>query len=548
MKKKIAFLLSLLLSGNLLFAQDRLCVLTDRGSYVSGDLVFCSVFVFDEEGVLSPFSAVSYLELISTDGTAAESKIGLFNGRGCGSFRIPVNTPTGNYRLLAYTARGSISESAAPILSIYNTSSSARVKDGVHVMPSAQDNIPSFHSIAEESPVKISFPATLAPGEKAILTLSGPAADLCISVFHNDGLTHFPASDLSEWTRKSGKSRPVEASGEYEGEIITASVEDLGQRANAAENGVTAYLSTTGAPANAYVGRNVGNDAIQFYTGNIYGDHEIVCEVVSIYGHSAHISLKSPFRNPELQEAIPALSIWPAEQNALLARKASIYTDKGMTLDTLVQFLPKREDMLLSSITPIRYHLDDYNRFSSVRETCTEFVSELSYSRSGGKWTVKMVTRDPASGKRFQVDNILVMMDGVILTDHGILSDFDAMLLEDIDIYPRSIVIGEVPFNGVVNFITKKNYVTALKFPENTRVVDFKGVAYPVSYRGQAPVGEKDLRQVLLWLPAQALTEASPLEIPIQTPSYAGDFIIRIQGLLQDDGSPVSAEYRFSVE
>ena len=98
----LCFALSLLTAR----AQEKLYVATDRGAYISGDRVYFSLFCVDGEGRQSDFSAVSYLELISTDGTVAEAKAGLFGGRGAGSFQIPASAPTGNYLLVAYTATG----------------------------------------------------------------------------------------------------------------------------------------------------------------------------------------------------------------------------------------------------------------------------------------------------------------------------------------------------------------------------------------------------------------------------------------------------------
>ena len=46
------------------------------------------------------------------------------------------------------------------------------------------------------------------------------------------------------------------------------------------------------------------------------------------------------------------------------------------------------------------------------------------------------------------------MMDGVVLSDVDLLLDFDAMLLEDIDIYDQAFLCGKTPFRGLVNFIT----------------------------------------------------------------------------------------------
>ena len=120
------------------FAQDRIYVSTDRQAYLAGEEVFCSLFCVDEKGRRSDFSAVAYVELISADGTASEAKIGLFNGRGAGSFRIPSSTPSGKYRLMAYTARSAASPEDSRILSVYNPFSTERVKDGVLLVPEDQ--------------------------------------------------------------------------------------------------------------------------------------------------------------------------------------------------------------------------------------------------------------------------------------------------------------------------------------------------------------------------------------------------------------------------
>ena len=83
---------------------ERIYVSTDRDVYIAGDAVWCSLTNLDGNGRFSNESAVSYLELVSTDGTVCTAKIGLLEGRGAGSFRIPDTTPTGTYRLVAYTA------------------------------------------------------------------------------------------------------------------------------------------------------------------------------------------------------------------------------------------------------------------------------------------------------------------------------------------------------------------------------------------------------------------------------------------------------------
>lgn len=260
------------------------------------------------------------------------------------------------------------------------------------------------------------------------------------------------------------------------------------------------------------------------------------------------MNLSSPFYHPEAGEDMPLLSISPAQREALVARKAALQAQSALQMDTLVRFLPKRENLLLSGANKVRYHLDDYTRFTSVREICVEFISELQFVHRDNRWRIRMLVNDGASSRTYVQDNILVLMDGVVITDHGILEDFDAMLLEDIDIYKQPVMMGGVTFNGVVNFITKRNYVTALRFPDNVRVIDFKGVSFPVAYPGALPAGTTaDTRQLLYWHPALEIPSEGQARILLKTPSYSGHFRVVVEGW-SSDGKPLRAQYNFTVE
>ena len=544
MKTKRILILLLIALSLTARAQERIYVATDRSAYLAGDRVFCSLFCVGEKGEMSDFSAVSYLELISTDGTAAEAKIGLFNGRGAGSFLIPAATPTGNYILIAYTAASGPDPKGARLVSVFNASSTARVNDGVRIVPKSDWKAPVT---AEKSNplLSISAPKQAPAGSRMNLTLNAPAgSDLVLTVSHDDALVPDDGKSLESFLGFK-KATPGSRKGEYEGEIILAQVEGLDRAALQGDEQVTAFLSSAGDPSNVFIGRSDTDGQIRFFTSNIYGNRELVCEVVSMSGQSCHISFSSPFLHPDAG-TLPALSLSAAQQDALEARKAALKAEAGMeSMDTLLRFLPKREDLLLAGIPVIRYHLDDYTRFPTVREICTEFIPELQFVRRDGRWRIRMTMEDATSSRKFQLDNILVLMDGVVLTDHGMLEDFDALLLEDVDIYRQSVTLGEISYNGVVNFVSKKNYVTALHFPENVRVVDYMGVSYPVAYPGETLPKGKDIRQLLYWNPALEVPEEG-CSIPLQLPSYSGAFRITAEGWTPD-GTPISATVRFNT-
>ena len=330
---------------------------------------------------------------------------------------------------------------------------------------------------------------------------------------------------------------------EYDGEIVTARL--LGARAES--DYTEATLSTAGDPASLYIGRADGTDIIRYHTSNIYGNREIVSEVSQLDRKEGYIDFESPFIHPEAG-TLPKLLLSPVQRQDLVSRKAALRAEKNLRIDTLTTFMTRRKDLLLESVDHRRYHLDDYNRFPSVREVLVEIIPELSLRRVKDVWQLQLVVSDAVQSRFDRTGSILVMMDGVVLSDLDLLLGFDAMLLEDVDIYLQSFVCGKVAYHGLVNFITKKNYVTALHFPANVRVVDFQGVAYPVAYNGAVPEGEgQDLRQLLYWHPVLNLDAGSDYRIEIHTPGYAGRFKAVAEGFTED-GKPVYQEFAFEVE
>ena len=544
-----------ILQGAAAVPVERIYVSTDREVYVAGDAVWCSLTCLDGNGRFSNESAVSYLELVSEAGTACTAKIGLLEGRGAGSFRIPVTAPTGTYRLVAYTAVNAGEEgtpwmAGSRLLTVFNTTSAARVPDGVEILDEpAYESLPQPEA-APQGALQLSARTRLPKGAPAALVLSngGSRASVSLSVRHEDDLRpaaqeNSPESFLKALpadVRLRPGANPVT---EYDGEIVTARL--LGARAES--DYTEATLSTAGDPASLYIGRADGTDIIRYHTSNIYGNREIVSEVSQLDRKEGYIDFESPFIHPEAG-TLPKLLLSPVQRQDLVSRKAALRAEKNLRIDTLTTFMTRRKDLLLESVDHRRYHLDDYNRFPSVREVLVEIIPELSLRRVKDVWQLQLVVSDAVQSRFDRTGSILVMMDGVVLSDLDLLLDFDAMLLEDVDIYLQSFVCGKVAYHGLVNFITKKNYVTALHFPANVRVVDFQGVAYPVAYNGAVPEGEgQDLRQLLYWHPVLNLDAGSDYRIEIHTPGYAGRFKAVAEGFTED-GKPVYQEFAFEVE
>jgi len=85
--------------------QEKVFVHTDKGSYLTGEIVWFKVYVVN--GVNNQplgLSKVVYVDVLDdSQNPLLQAKIALHNGKGSGSLYIPVTASTGNYRFRAYT-------------------------------------------------------------------------------------------------------------------------------------------------------------------------------------------------------------------------------------------------------------------------------------------------------------------------------------------------------------------------------------------------------------------------------------------------------------
>ena len=140
------FLLLPLCAGAQTTVVEKTYISTDREIYVSGDKIWCSAFCVDAANGLRPssLSAIAYVEIVSEDGTLESGKIALSDGRGAGTIEIPATAPTGNYRIVAYTAYTKNTpgfnpqEHISKTISIFNTSTKERVKNGIKILSDSE--------------------------------------------------------------------------------------------------------------------------------------------------------------------------------------------------------------------------------------------------------------------------------------------------------------------------------------------------------------------------------------------------------------------------
>ena len=592
------FLLLPLCAGAQTTVVEKTYISTDREIYVSGDKIWCSAFCVDAANGLRPssLSAIAYVEIVSEDGTLESGKIALSEGRGAGTIEIPATAPTGNYRIVAYTAYTKNTpgfnpqEHISKTISIFNTSTKERVKNGVKILSDSEYDAlrtpagtpastpAGTHTTGTHSSSTYNAGSHNAAGalsiachrsaegylEVVLTNNSAAPADLSLSLSNRDGIippdntsidafmgaaasaAQAAAGAESAAARASARAASATAATaeaaelpEYEGEIIRGRIAGATTDEIEGLKGRSAFISVPTEKSDLYSSVVDKDGMIKFVTNNIYGTKEMVCEIEDNDLARCHIELISPFVSPKLK-GIPALQMAPSIKEDLQRRGLSVQLCRSFSADTLASLMPIRENPLIPSFDAIEYKLDDYKRFPVMRELFIEFINEIKVRKVDGKEQLKVKTHLEERVSLFDKNNSLIMVDGIPVFDHSQVIEYDPLLVESVVVYPYKYYTGWRSFCGMANFVTYKKNLPGIKFNDGVRVVQFKGCSYPMAFTCQE-IGEDfpDYRELLYWHPQIKLPAGESSSIKVKIPANVKEIRICAEGMMEN-GTPFS--------
>ena len=545
--RKFRYIIFLLFAAVCAAAQDHLCervyVSTDRDVYVAGDELFLSAFCIDMgTGKMSDCSRIAYIEICSPEGPVQTAKIALEGGRGGGFLLLDNTIPTGQYKLVAYTAQcfnedGYDFEEGGRLLSIINPFTDARSPAGVEILSDE-----AYEELERPVP-EASGSVRLEVDDALVLTnTSDRPVTLSLSLRHDDGMAApqaaCPAAFLDGATKGTAFTRCRTI--DLEGEVVHTRVQTEGENLSGIAGGA-AFLSVPGRSSDFYVSRIGPDGSADFYTRNIRGGTDVVLDVASSAA-DCHLEVISPFAAVKAS-GLPRLPLSPGLAGRITSRSIAMQMHRAAGADSLYLRPPSPEDYLFAADS-IEYRLDDYTRFPLMEELFVEFITQVRIvrNRSGLDLVVSLEdTFRPAASSSIPA---LVLLDGVPVPDHKSIFDYDPLLVERIVVYPHSVYLGGWIFGGVVSFVTYKHDLASFRFGDNTRIVRFQGVSSPVCVRdSDAWAGIPNLRRTLLWYPVVELAPGETRKIEYAAPSYSGTFEAVAEGF-DSDGKPQYARMR----
>ena len=494
-----------------LAARAQVYVATDKGCYLAGERVWCSVFC-------APGHSVAYLELISADGPIARTRIDVRSGRGGGSLQVPMSAPTGNYRLFAYSGPADAG-SGGPVLSVFNTLSNERVRDGVEIIEEGANQA----SVDVQTGYGFSVGTS---GDIVLENTSGRAVSCCVSLTRSDSIKEPGYRSIATFT-------PGRPSPESTGELLRAVLSGADASKVAAE-GTSAIIAVPGAKTDCYSAQPASDGTMSFKTENVFGDVDMVCMLEGLApGLDCHIELLSPFLSPRA-DGLPRLKLSRRMEADLVRRTEAMLDDRAA--DTLAVTLPMRREHFMTSRECVTYILDDYTRFPTMEEVFVEITPDVKLRRPGGKTKVYVLMNNSVADGPSRWGDAVVMIDGVPVPDHKLIETYDPAIVKAVEVYRYRYNMGYRMFDGVVNLVTFKGNMPGVMFDDNVRIYDFQGCALPMVHEGTATP---------YWHPLVTLAPGEKFTVPSERLEAGSAYTISVEGLT-DGGRAVYLRKTFT--
>ncbi len=546
----LTLLLSVLLPG--LSAQpllERTYVQTDKQLYLPGEQIWLKMYVTDVSGRPDFISKIGYIELTDEKNALLQVKVDLREGVGHGWMEFPHEIPTGNYRIVAYTnymkneGEEVFFNRVISVVNPYQKDNTVRVGTG------SAETAHFLNSLFSNGITLSTDKSDYGKRENGVVQISGIPDNLhslSISIAGTDLSTGLPDTTIEEWITGLPALSATSFSGnylaEYEGHLLKGKIVNIDREEASVENGVVPLLGFVGNNIRMFAGRVEEETEVTFFTKDVAGSQEIATTVLGFSSNNRYrVDVISPFYEHRARE-LPELVLDPEWEQQLVQRSVGVQATRVYLEDSIKRTAPV--DSYFNREPDWVYILDEWTRFTTMREVVIEFIPALRF-RNQGSGRVLSVLNESRTG--FSQGNSLVLLDGVPLIDHSDIYNYDPLKVERINIYRGQFVFGSQLFDGVISFLTYKNDYPGLKVDNRTQFFDYEGTQakryfYAPDYSLPAPVYERlpDYRHTLLWEPEIRIGENRSIAVPFATSDLSGEYKIVVEGLTKD-GKPVAA-------
>jgi hypothetical protein len=305
-----------------------------------------------------------------------------------------------------------------------------------------------------------------------------------------------------------------------------------------------------GQPFGFYTSQSDNTGSVKFEVRNYYGPGEIIAQVGEQNKNNYRIDINSPFADNASSSGLPYFALSEKSEYDLLQKSISMQAQNIYRADSIRKFtVPLLQDTLpFFGHAEYAYLLDDYKRFTTMEEVLREYVTSVNVVLRNSKLYIVYLTMP----RQVYHDNILVMLDGVALTDYNKIFSYDPLKVKKLEVVPRRYLFGSRLFSGIASFETYNGKFDGFELDPALLSIDYEGLQLqrefysPVYEGGDRQNRIPDLRSTLYWTP-ELLTDRSG-KADLSSPSdQKGKFIVVLEGISKK-GNAVFGTATFAVE
>ncbi|MEW7291514.1 hypothetical protein [Aquimarina sp. 2304DJ70-9] len=538
----------------------------------AGEYLYYSLYcVNDKNDLLSTISKIAYVKLIDDKGKSVfEHKIKLEKGLGQGDFFIPVSIPSGNYKLIGYTQwmlnsiesdffRGDVSiinpyqGDQSEILSTDHRKETSEKHTQNEITNRNNVEAKNDHPILVEKKVYSKRSRVRFNIQKDQL----PEGNYSISVRKTDNFKKAKGITTKDFFKLDSKSKrnAIRSVGdsiflpEMRGELIYGRIIPKDSTFSVSQLNVGLSISGKASDIKIVSTDNKGNFIMCL--DQHFNEDRVMMEVQD--GDKTNYTILID-TIPETDTGAMDFYSFKIKQKSLdEITKRSIYNQiensfYNLKPDTI------QESQLISSFYGkdyVSYDLDEYTRFSTIKETIVEVVEGVRIRKNKkGKEVFSIYGDHVGSAKSNYLP--LVLVDGGIVQDHEDVINYDPRKIKNIRFIKDRYYIGTKVFEGILEIKTlKENYWGQLKEKDLIQFNDLKLLEKKRYYRQVYDTSNKnnripDYRLQLLWSPSFEI-DREDIILEFYTSDIIGDFEVILQGLTKS-GNAVSITQNFKVE
>jgi hypothetical protein len=549
MKIKILLLLFAVYSSNLIaqsnlsetqnelykkIPQENIYLHFNNNLLITGDRLTYKVYcLYNNTTKLSSLSKIAYVEIINSDNeTILKQKVMLDNGLGYGDFLINSEIKTSNYKIISYTQwmknKNFYFSDNLAIYNAFNTPPKFK-NDSTTNQLNIKSNLKTYTTRS-----KVNIPLDIEKKGSYSINVQK------VSLKRTSNKINFINTQINANSLIKENTDHLFIP-EFRGELIQGKISVKNNRpienikiglSISEYNGITKITSTNSEGLFYFnIDKRIDKKSLYFSVLNDYSNDYTLDLVAQKKLNLIDLKIEKDITsNNLLNKVIAERSIYLQIENAYQQHKQ----------DSIIAPIIDKTYWQENATT---YHLDDYKRFNTMKETFVEVINDA--------W----ITEDKNDKAMFHVrdENLdsnsllkpLIIINGYLLNNNNLLVDLHPKKVKTIYIDRKKHVFNSMIFQGVIYVDTfNQEFI-----PFESKQLELQNVTplkkyYSPNYNSDNLSRIPDFRTQLYWNPSLSGEES---EVSFFTSDNKGFYLVEIEGI-SFDGKPYSHKEYFEVK